>query len=40
MSINLMGFLGYAALVLGAVGMVLYGLLWIVNRVRRGPEIY
>lgn len=40
MSINLIGFLGYACLIMFGVGAVLYALLWAVNKLRKEPEIF
>jgi hypothetical protein len=40
MSINLIGFLGYAALVMCGVGCVLYAIKWLLGRVSRGRDIY
>jgi hypothetical protein len=38
--INLIGALGYAALVVCVVGCGLYAVLWAMRKLRKGPEIF
>lgn len=38
--VNIIGFLGYAFLVVGGVGCGLYAIKWLLGKVNRGRDIY
>lgn len=40
MSINLIGFLGYAFLTVAGVGCVLYAIKWVMDHISRGQDIF
>ncbi len=40
MSVNLIGFLGFAGLVVAGVGSLCYAVLWTMRRVNKGRDIY